>query len=50
MVQLKGIQNLTDFARQMNKKCRLILFYLGKEYQKINQVEIIPVAEFFKRK
>lgn len=44
----RDTSNLCEFAKQLKRKCRLILFYLGQEYQTINQVELVPIASLFK--
>lgn len=46
----KELQNLTEFSKTVGRDCRLILFYLGDDYQYEKGVHILPVASLFTTK
>jgi predicted AAA+ superfamily ATPase len=43
----RDVKNLMEFSRQLKRKCKLFLFYMGTEYFEINGVKILPVATLF---
>jgi hypothetical protein len=45
--QPKDIRNLLEFSKELKKPHKAILFYLGEEYQIINNVNIVPIAFLF---
>ena len=40
----RDIKNLVEFEKQLNRPIQKYLFYLGTEYNQINQVQLLPVA------
>jgi predicted AAA+ superfamily ATPase len=42
------VRNLRSFARQLPKPCRLLLFYRGDEYRRLDDVQLIPVAALYR--
>lgn len=44
----RDIRNLTEFSRQTQAKCELILFYLGTEYRTVDTVRLIPIAALYR--
>ncbi len=44
----RDLRNLEDFAATMNRPVRCVLFYTGLAYQRIGNVELIPVAALYR--
>ncbi len=44
----RDLRNLEDFAAATNRPVRCVLFYTGLTYQRINNVEMIPIAALYR--
>ncbi len=42
------LRNLKDFARQLDKPCRTLLFYRGDELRMVDGVQLVPIAALYR--
>jgi len=49
-VEKKDLNNLISFKNNSNKSTKAYLFYLGKKYDTVMGVNIVPIAAFFRGK